>query len=348
MKKKVLITILFMLFLSNCSSTLYIAKQSFYQLKLIYESQPIELALRRADLPNNTRDKLKLVLDIRHFAKNNLYLKVNKNYKDVDLDYNIVVHTVSACEPLAFKPYEWWFPILGSVPYKGFFDKKDADKEEMRLKSLGYETQNRAIQGYSTLGFFADPIWPNMLLLSDFALIELIIHELTHATIYFPNHTIFNESLANFIGLIGTELYLKDRFAHNSETVNNYINYQKNISIYRDFFHNIYQELDSIYNSSKTKQEKEDNKKNIFITAAKNYNKLSISNEFKNIDWSKINNATILSFKRYNYDETIFFDLLAILHNNLSLFFEEIAVIKDSKNPFLDLKNRISQLKGLS
>jgi predicted aminopeptidase len=266
MKANLLITIFLVIILNGCSA-LYIAKQGFYQLKLIYESEPIEIALRRPDLPQNSREKLKLILDVRAFAQKYLHLNAQKNYKDVDLDYNVVVNTVSACESLAFKPYEWWFPILGFVPYKGFFDKKDADKEEARLKSLGYETQNRPIQGYSTLGFFADPIWPKMLLLEDFELIELIIHELTHATIYFPNQTIFNESLANFIGVIGTELYLKNKFKNDSQQVKNYLNHQENLKAYNTFFHDLYQRLEKTYNESSPKPDKEKDKEAILLDA---------------------------------------------------------------------------------
>ena len=73
-----------------------------------------------------------------------------------------------------FKPHLWWFPIIGHVPYKGFFVEADAKKEQEYLNAKGLDTIKGKVSGYSTLGYFSDPVWPSMLGLGDDDLIELI------------------------------------------------------------------------------------------------------------------------------------------------------------------------------
>lgn len=345
MKALLFVVINALLITSGCS-LFYVAKQGVYQLKLVGGSEPIEKALRSNHLTPAMRKKLELVRDVRQFATESLHLTAHKNYKDINLDWHEVIHTVSACEALDFKPYQWWFPIIGFVPYKGFFDLADAQKEEAKLKALGFETQNRPISGYSTLGFFPDPIWPSMLELSDFSLIELIIHELAHATIYIPNQTSFNETLANFIGIFGARFYIKNHYHDNGKTLAKFDIYQHQLGLHREFFYHLYQKMDAIFQSNDADETKLSNKIKALHDAEKEYLTLPIHDDFKKIDWSTINNATMLSFKRYNYDDKIFFDLLNALHGNFDRFLNEVNYYGRADDAFLGLKNRIRELQG--
>ena len=45
-------------------------------------------------------------------------------------------------------------------------------------------------------------------------LVSLVIHEMSHATVYFPGDSNFNESYASFVEEEGTELFYR---AHNSD-----------------------------------------------------------------------------------------------------------------------------------
>lgn len=347
MKTLALISIFSIILLSGCS-LFYVAKQGMYQVRLISGSEPIEKVLRSKDLDITQRKKLELILDVRSFAVANLHLTAHKNYKDINLGWDKTIHTVSASEALAFKPYQWWFPVLGSVPYKGFFDEADAHKEEARLKALGYETQNRPIQGYSTLGFFADPVWPDMLKLSDHALIELIIHELAHATIYIPNQTSFNETLANFIGEAGARAYLNYRYGAKSPQINKLDEHHQQQALYRQFFYGLYHSLNDIYQKPLPDSEKQELKNNLLIEAKRNYLKLPINSEIKNPDLSFINNAFLLSFKRYNHDDELFNELLATLLGDWGRFIDEVNFYARADDPFLALKNRLLTLKDSS
>lgn len=330
-------------FLSGCSF-FYVMKQGVYQIKLLADAEPIEIALRKKHLDKTSRKKLELVLDIRQFSQERLKLKGERNYQDVNLDWDHTIHTVSASAPLKFEPYLWWFPITGSVPYKGFFEETDAILEEKVLIAQGFDTQRRAIAGYSTLGFFNDPVWPAMLTMNDFALIELIIHELSHATVYLPNQTPFNETFANFVGKKGTVLYIENRFGRNSDEMKQLKAYYRRAKLYQEFFHNLYGELDNLYNSDINNDEKMNEKISSIQKAKIKYEKLMKDEQIGNIDWSLVNNAYLLSFKSYNQDDEIFQELLDVVSNDFGRFIDEVNYFCRTSTPFLSLRLRIDEL----
>jgi len=337
--------ILCLLLLNSCSVS-YVVKQGVYQFKLLANAEPIEKALRSKDLDLAKRKKLELVLDVRHFAADNLSLETGKNYKDVNLSWHYPIYTVSASYPLQFKPYQWWFPIIGSVPYKGFFDENDAIHEQTALTAQGFDTQKGRIQGYSTLGFFSDPVWPSMLNLDDDDLIELIIHELTHRTVYVPNQTPFNETLANFVGKTGARAYLVSRFGEHSAKVADFDRHLQQKAIFRDFFHRLYRELDQFYTSDLPDEQKKAGKIELLAKAKISYGQLMEDRRVTSIDWSRINNAFLLSFKRYNYDESLFTQLLAKTRGDFTEFFQLVRLCGTHDDPFFELKSMIDTHLG--
>jgi predicted aminopeptidase len=341
MKKIFCLTLL--LALSSCSFS-YVVKQGIFQLELLAGAEPIPIALRSKDLDAKKRAKLILIQDVRSFAKAELGLKA-KNYQDVNLSWDRALFTVSAAEALKFEPYRWWFPIIGYVPYKGFFDKDDAIFERNRLVTLGFDTQVGRVDGYSTLGYFLDPVWPSMLNLSDQALVDLIIHELTHETIYVANQTIFNETLASFVAKVGTKMYMEKRFGIKSAEYQKVVDYQRDHQTYQDFFYDLYGRLDKAYGLNQTLAEKTKNKSAILLDAKHRYQKLSIGEDFQQLDWSRINNAYLMSFKSYNFDDPVFLELLE-LSKNFKHFISELSYYSQSHDPFKSLRERVLKLKG--
>lgn len=340
-----------MLFLFCCAGLngcafFYVIKQGAYQLKLLSEAEPIEMALRDGKLDPQIRRKLNLISDVRQFGAHKLGLNVKKNYKDVALDWHHAIHTVSASDPLRFHPYHWWFPIIGSVPYKGFFELADAQALERSLRDQGFDTQIGRIQGYSTLGFFSDPIWPSMLKLSDHALIELLLHELAHATVYFPNQTPFNETFANFIGKRGTRAYLEQRFGKKSQQLLALEVYNQNLIHYHEFFHDLYQRLERLYSSDISDRDKSLEKSRKLADAEERYHSHTMSQEFKIVDWGRINNAYLLSFKRYNYDGEVFEALFMAVDQDFAAFIKEVSYYGRGDEPFEAMANRVVELKA--
>ena len=92
------------------------------------------------------------------------------------------------------------FPVVGRVPYKGFFDVQAAEREAAALRARGLDVCGPPVAAYSTLGWLDDPVTTPMLQQSDGRLAETVIHELVHATVYAASQADFNESIASFIG----------------------------------------------------------------------------------------------------------------------------------------------------
>jgi predicted aminopeptidase len=101
------------------------------------------------------------------------------------------------------KPYTWWFPIVGYVPYRGYFDESDATAEAAALEAQGLDTMVRPAVAFSSLGFFDDPVLSNLLMLNRVELAGVLIHELFHRTYYMPSNAMFNESAADYVGGAG-------------------------------------------------------------------------------------------------------------------------------------------------
>jgi predicted aminopeptidase len=147
------------------------------------------------------------------------------------------------------EPIQWKFPVVGSVPYKGFFDRDKALAERKRLEEQGLDVSVRNPGGWSTLGWFNDPILSNMLKRSDGDLAELIIHEMVHATIFVKDSVDFNENLASFIGDTAAYYFLDYKYGKASDEYQSYV---QGIEDYRHYYNHILrgtQALDSLYQS---------------------------------------------------------------------------------------------------
>ena len=92
------------------------------------------------------------------------------------------------------------FPLLGRLPYKGFFDRELAAREARRLRAEGLDVCEVPVRAYSTLGWFDDPVTTPMLDGSALDFADTLLHEFVHATVYVPGDADLNESAATFVG----------------------------------------------------------------------------------------------------------------------------------------------------
>ena len=328
---------LFTLSLFDVGLTVYLFDQAKGQLKIIYFSEKVNDLKRERKFTSDQIKQLELIQEIKTYSVEKLNFNPSSSYTSFyDQKNKSILWTVTACEPYQFKSYEWKFPFLGNLSYKGYFDTLKAVEEREKLKGLGYDSDISSIQAWSTLGFFDDPIFSEMLKKPKAKLTELIFHELFHGTIYAPGAVELNENLAAFIAKKATFDFL------NSDTMalKEYREYLENEKKMNFFIRKCVNHLNTCYhnfNLQKTsKKEKEKRKGDQINTIV---NELMRTNFISNSAKLKISkriiesgNAFFMHYKRYNAKE----DSLENIYRekfkgNLSLM-------------ILDIKNNISSL----
>lgn len=190
----------------------YLSRGAWEEGKILARRQPIDqlVASRRTD--PLVRQKLAIVLAARQYAKDSIHLRTAESFTTFSqLDRDTLVLVLSAAYRDKLVPYTWWFPIVGRVPYKGFFDFGEAKKAAKSLYDEGYDVQVRPSAAFSTLGWFNDPLNSATLREDTLDLANTVIHEVTHNTYYAPGQAVFNESFANFVGARGAAAFFRSR-----------------------------------------------------------------------------------------------------------------------------------------
>jgi predicted aminopeptidase len=200
------------LLICGCATPLgYLAKQGRYLIQYSTGARNAETLIASRVTDAETRDFLIRAREIRRFASERIGLVENGNftrYREIDRDY--LVSVVSACDAVSFDAYSWRYPFLGRLPYRGFYERADADREAARLKAEGWDVVVRPVDSFSTLGFTRDPLYSFMKKYSPFELASLLMHEQTHATLFVKGQAQFNEELATFVGEAGALAWLRD------------------------------------------------------------------------------------------------------------------------------------------
>ena len=204
-------TVLVCLVASGCRSVGYVARGGLAEARILWRRQPIAELLERPDLDPKLRERLELVRRVRAYAGGDLGLRVGESYTTfADVDGEAVVWVLSAARRDKLEAYTWWWPVVGRVPYQGYFEKEDALAAATTLGAQGFDTDVRSASAFSTLGWFADPLLSTTARYGPVTLTETVIHELFHATLYVPSQVDFNESAASFVGHRGAMAFFCD------------------------------------------------------------------------------------------------------------------------------------------
>lgn len=183
---------------------LFLLRAGWEEARILARRQPIERLIADPATDAATRDKLQLVLLARTFAVDSVGLDARESFRQfTQLERDTLLLVVSAAHRDTLRAHTWWFPIVGRVPYKGFFSFSRARREEERLRGRGLDTYIRPASAFSTLGWFNDPLLSTTLAHDSVFLANTVIHELTHNTFYARGQAVFNESFANFVGSRG-------------------------------------------------------------------------------------------------------------------------------------------------
>lgn len=200
------------LVLISTPTACYLSRGAWEEAKILSRRQPIAEMVTDPRTPKDARAKLKVVLAARQYAKDSLRLRTKDSFTTYSrLDHDTLVLVLSAAYRDTLKPYTWWFPIVGRVPYKGYFDFSAAKRQAKDLATEGYDVYLRPSDAFSTLGFFNDPLLNTTLKGDSLGLANTVIHELTHNTYYASGQAPFNESFAMFVGARGAAAFFRSR-----------------------------------------------------------------------------------------------------------------------------------------
>ena len=196
---------------SGCFTAGYLAQAAHGEWELLHGARPLREVVESRDTPAHVRELLARVDGIKAWGQGQ-GLKPTRNYdRYVDLHRPVAVWVVQACAPLSFDVQRWSFPLVGSVPYLGFFDEPAARRFADSPATTDLDVDVRTASAYSTLGWFRDPVLSTMLGTGDEALgdlVDVVLNESVHATLYVPGQSAFDESLASFVSERLTKAWL--------------------------------------------------------------------------------------------------------------------------------------------
>ena len=201
-----------MLFFTLTEMGRYLVRAGWEEAKILWRRRPLEQLVLDTSVPFPTRRKLQIVLDARDYARRGLGLDVGRSFTTFSqLDRDTLVLVLSAAYRDRLAHHRWWFPVVGRVPYKGWFDFETARRQEADFARRGFDTYLRPAAAFSTLGWFNDPLVSTTLRADTLSLANTVIHELTHNTFYASGQAEFNESFANWVGARGSADFYRSR-----------------------------------------------------------------------------------------------------------------------------------------
>ena len=191
--------------LSGC----YVLSQALHQGNLLAKRRTVKDVLEDERVDPEIKSKLQYIRQILLFAQEKGLNAHGAYEKYIDIGDKPVSYLVQASEPDKFKFLTWWFPVVGRVPYLGYFKIEDRDEFASELRKQGLDVHTSIVGAFSGLGWFEDPIFSSMLKTResrDLAL--LFFHELTHRTLWIPGKVRVNETFAEFVGIELTRQFL--------------------------------------------------------------------------------------------------------------------------------------------
>ena len=189
----------------------YLTRAGIEQTIILEKRQPIAKLVADSSLSPEARAYLSLVLAARQAAVD-FGLEAGKTYTQyTDIGRDTLLLVLSASRKDCICPHLWKYPIVGKIPYKGYFDVAAARREADKMTGRGYDISLRPAAAYSTLGWFQDPLLSTAMVKDSVELASLVFHEIAHNTLYVKSATPFNESFAQLVGYRAAEEFFRGR-----------------------------------------------------------------------------------------------------------------------------------------
>jgi predicted aminopeptidase len=276
------------------------------QLSLINDQVPLSAAIAHEQDPDRRR-LLAEVPSILEFAEEVVGLHPARSYQGYfATERKGLTFVVTACERARFEPYRWWFPIVGTVEYRSYWDEDAALEAAAELEARGYDTWTSPSRAYSSLGILRDPVATTMLRDGLPGLVEVLIHELSHARLFVPGQTAWNEALASFVGELGAERYFEEqRFAATSLQRQARLRAQRR-QAFDALVETTYAELEQLYASDVSTEHKLQQREAKFANLTAALRELYPDEPQRDL---RVNNARLVHFERYSASGPLLADL---------------------------------------
>lgn len=244
--------VLLALTVAGCQSIGYYRQAISGQMEMLSNQQPIPALIEDTNTSPKLKEKFRLILALRHFAQDRLNLPTGRHYLSyVDLHRSNAVWNVYAAPEFSLKPTSWWFPIVGSVTYRGYFSESAAEKYAKKMRDKGLDVYVGGVDAYSTLGWFNDPVLNTFIDDSERRLASLIFHELAHQRLFISGDTDFNEAFATAVAEEGLRRWLVEK--NDSVALQKYQTDLKRKKQFVDLIRTTRDQLDALYESSSSK-----------------------------------------------------------------------------------------------
>jgi predicted aminopeptidase len=302
----------------GCFASSYLAQAAGGELGILRAARSNREVTRDSDAPGRMRRLVASVRSIKAFGEAQ-GLRATRNYRRyAELRRPAAVWVVEACAPLAFEVRHWSFPLVGSIPYLGFFGEPAARSYAAKLeREEGLDVDVRGAGAFSTLGWFEDPVLSTMISSGDEALGDLanvVLHESVHATLYVRDQSGFNESLASFVADGLTEPWLTSVLGRDAPETRAWVAAHARRRARAGRLHQGYQELAALYGSGAEDARKLSEKARILESLRA---ELSLARP--------LNNAVLADFKAYDSGGPAFGRLLAACDGRWHRFLRAVA-----------------------
>jgi predicted aminopeptidase len=181
-----------------------------------------------------------------------------------------------------------------------------------------------------------------MLQWDEATLANLILHEMTHATLYFKGQTDFNEQIATFVGNQGAVDFLTEKYGNGSKEEVEAIHCQEDDLSFSRWIDQACQQLSNFYAREISRDEKLRGREELFRRLKEDFKETMTSfrtEGYRNLAKVDINNAVLLAYRRYIHRLEDFQTLYHTLGNDLRKmigFFKEVQGSRREPSSYLE------------